>query len=80
MAWATDPQNEGEIEETRKFLNDTVEDKSRFITTFKARSGDLFVWGSLTLDGAGLKKVQAYPNVKNVMVEPEAEKDSEDSN
>lgn len=75
MTWATDPQNDNELIETRKFLNDTVVDQNQFITTFKARDGSMFIWGGLTLDDAALKKIQAYPKIKDIMVEPEVEDD-----
>lgn len=75
MVWATDPQNDNEIRETREFLNSTVIDKNQFITAFKARDGTSFIWGGLTLDDAALRKVQAYSKVKDVMVEPEVEDD-----
>lgn len=56
MAWATDPNNDNELLETRKFLNDTVVDRNHFITSFKARDGSSFVWCGLTLDAGALHK------------------------
>jgi hypothetical protein len=75
MAWAADPQNENDIAETRKFLNETVVDKNQYINVFKARDGSSYLWGGLTLDDAALEKVQAYSKIKKVMVEPEVEED-----
>lgn len=75
MVWATNPGNDKEVEDTRKFLNETVIDKDAFITHFKARDGTIFVWGGLTLDDAALQKVKAYPNIKDVAIEPQIEED-----
>jgi hypothetical protein len=47
MAWVTNPKDDNEILETRKFLSNTVVDPKHFITSFKARSGDSFVWGGI---------------------------------
>jgi hypothetical protein len=74
MAWATDPTNENELKETREFLNNTVVDKNQWISYHKV-DGKSAVWGGLTLDDAALKKVQAYPKLKDVMIEPEVEDD-----
>jgi hypothetical protein len=70
MAAAKNPKNDKEIDETRKLLNETVVDKNRFITTFKSRNGNTYMWGGLTLDDAGVKKVRADPRIKYVEEEP----------
>jgi hypothetical protein len=68
-AWATDPKNENELLETRKFLNDTVVDQNRLITFYKAHDGSTFVWGGLTLDAGALEKVKAYPKIEKVKIQ-----------
>jgi hypothetical protein len=75
MAWATDPKNDNEIQETRKFLNETVVNKDEFISTVETPDRGMFIWGSLTLDDAALKKVKAYSKLKDVMVEEDVEDD-----
>ncbi|KAJ4319958.1 hypothetical protein N0V94_003628 [Neodidymelliopsis sp. IMI 364377] len=74
MAWATDPKNDAEIQETWKFLNDTVVTK-HFITHWKAQDGSSFGWGGLTFDDGALEKAKAYPKLKDVMIEPDVEYD-----
>jgi hypothetical protein len=68
MAWATNPKNDEELLETRKFLSDTVVDRKHFITFFKACSGNSFIWGGLTLDAGALRKVKAYSKLQDVMI------------
>jgi hypothetical protein len=75
MAWATDPKNDNELQETRKFLNETVINKDQFITTVQTPDHGMFIWGGLTLDDAALKKVKAYSKLKDVMVEEDVEDD-----
>jgi hypothetical protein len=74
MAWATNAKDYNEILETRKFLKNTVVDPKRFIISIKARSGDSFVWGGITLDADALHKVKAYPGLKDVMIEPKVKR------
>ncbi|KAF2125230.1 subtilisin-like protein [Dothidotthia symphoricarpi CBS 119687] len=75
MAWAKNSDNLDEIMETNRFLNNTVVDKSERINFCKPRPGKRLLWGSLTLDDAALKKVQEYPGIERVLVEPDVDED-----
>jgi hypothetical protein len=75
MAWATDPYNEEELQETRKFLNEIVVDRDHFITSVQNPDCTMFIWGGLTLDEAALEKVKAYPGLEDVMREDDIEDD-----
>jgi hypothetical protein len=75
MAWATDPHNVSELQETRKFLNETVVDKGHFITTAQTPDLSMFIWSGLTLDEAALEKVKKYSGLKDVMREDDIEDD-----
>jgi hypothetical protein len=74
MAWATDFNNDAEVKETHKFLNQTIVDKNHFVTKFKAHDGSLLNWGGLALDKVALPKVKPCSQIKNVDAEPKAEK------
>ena len=71
VAWASDPKNQTQLQETRKFLNETVLNDASPITIFQPLSGNSFLWGGITLDDAALKKVQAYPAIKAVKLSPD---------
>jgi hypothetical protein len=75
IAWAKDSDNYDKLQETRKFLNETVVDKNTPIRILKPIEGRPFLWGSLRLDDAALKKVKEHPNIQHVAVEPKFEED-----
>jgi hypothetical protein len=71
IALASNPNNDKEIQETRKFLNEKIVDKTESIITFKAPDRTMYVWGCLTLHVAALEEVRAHPGITHAEEELE---------
>ncbi|KAH7131789.1 peptidase S8/S53 domain-containing protein [Dendryphion nanum] len=65
--WTKDPTNHDETTATKKWLSSQVLDKNAYISEWKRRkTGNVEVWGMVTLDEAGVERVRNHPGVRSV--------------